>query len=60
MKKGIWPLRKTWYSICTKHKKYNSSCPKCNRGNWISDTKYQLNKFVYMNFPKIWKWWIKL
>lgn len=58
MKKGIWPFRKTWYSICSAHQKYKKSCPRCNKGNWHNDVRYYFSSVIYKNWPNVWRWWV--
>lgn len=43
-----------WYSICSRHYKYDKSCDLCNTGGWIFIPGLWLSKILYKITPNLW------
>ena len=43
---GFGPFKKIWYSICSEHYIFDSSCPRCVVGGWRNVWKMKLNEWI--------------
>jgi hypothetical protein len=56
--KGWGPWKQEWYSVCSAHLNYDSTCPRCLCGAWAFVWKVHVNNLTFKFFPKLWIWWI--
>lgn len=52
--KGKFLFKKEWYSICSRHQQYESTCNICNHGSWRNVFLSKISHFVFKYFPKFW------
>ncbi len=46
-----------WYSICSKHSKYDQNCKNCNSGRWISSVELDFDRWLWTYSKELWKKW---
>lgn len=63
-RRGVWPLRQTWWSVCSVHHEYNESCHICRAGTWRWDVLHWLGVATFAVSPRLWRllanrhrWW---
>lgn len=44
-----------WYSICSRHIKYDAECPLCQKGRWINRLESQAEHELFERDPKEWR-----
>lgn len=57
-KRGVWPLRQTWYSICSAHQEHDPECDLCQSGWWYNDVRQAVGGWVFRRWPRLWRWWV--
>lgn len=59
-RKGSWPFKQTWYSLCSRHMMNyeDETCHMCQSGHWRYDVVHSISSFVYKNWPNFWIWWV--
>ncbi len=55
--RGRGLFRQEWYSICSRHGRYNESCDNCTTGLWINVWRQRLGHEVYKRYPNLWRAW---
>lgn len=53
--KGIFLLKQTWYSICSRHYEYDDKCEGCKMGVWTYNISHFFSGIIYKIFPSLWK-----
>jgi len=56
-KRPPMPANFSWYSICSRHMKFNQECGLCNTGHWVNDELHELSSWLYRENPKLWRKW---
>ena len=56
-KRGSFPNRQTWYSLCSKHQTYDPDCDTCKQGEWVNDIGHLLSYLLWKALPRVWLWW---
>lgn len=57
-RRGRFPFRRTWYSICSMHYYHDESCDLCKTGDWSNDVRHWLGGRVFRYCPRLWRWWV--
>lgn len=47
-----------WYSICSRHRIYDSSCDNCRTGSWESRRALWWSGFFFKLCPWGWRLWV--
>lgn len=57
-KKGIWPFRYHFYSICSRHRNPSPECDLCAIGSWKNTLTRFFGSIIYKRFPTFWRYWV--
>lgn len=56
--RGRGPTKEEWYSICSRHRIYDSECKLCNVGRWVNVWRHACGGVVYAMCPWLWRKWV--
>jgi hypothetical protein len=60
MRKGIWPFRSEWYSVCSAHQQHSRDCDTCQYGSWRNVVTGLISSTIFKHKPDLWRWWMNL
>lgn len=59
-RRGWGPTRRDWYSICSRHQRFNSKCDLCAKGGWVNHWRHRVGGAVFAVSPGLWRLWANL
>lgn len=60
-KRPPMPQNFQWYSVCSavheNEDSFDPTCVACNAGHWVNDEFHELDHWLYVHDPKLWRKW---
>ncbi len=53
--RGWGPTHETWYSACSAHRRYRTSCSTCQYGSWVNTWRQAVTHEFYERYPGLWR-----
>lgn len=55
--RGRGLFREHWFSICSRHRYFDSGCKLCQHGLWMNIWRHRFCYLVFKLAPRFWQWW---